>query len=88
MAVQQDIYEPYVVERVEALESPCRAGIPWWAILLASAIALFLLSLWSVPVWADSGATALQDEVPGWIIGILFLGGLAGIRGLVASHHH
>ncbi len=65
------------------------AGIPWWAIVYTVVLVLLLLAIWNMPIWADSGRGPTDpalDEIPGWIITLLVMGTLAGIRELAIIH--
>ncbi|MCS7220061.1 MAG: hypothetical protein RML36_03100 [Anaerolineae bacterium] len=85
MAIREHVFPPANSARHEVSRP---AGIPWWALICTVILVLLLLAIWSTPIWADFGRNPVQpahDEVPGWIVILLILGALAGVRELVTS---
>lgn len=86
MATQERVFLPANCVQYEASR---RAGIPWWALLCTVILVLLLLSVWNTPVWADFSRDPFRpthDEIPEWVITLLILGALAGIKELATTY--
>jgi hypothetical protein len=86
MATQERVFLP--ANRVQR-DAGRRAGIPWWALLCTVILVLVLLSIWSTPIWADFSRDPFRparDEIPEWVITLLILGALVGIKELATTY--